>query len=151
MMSSMTTRTPYDAMRRLASAATVTTLAGIAALHALWGSGSTLPFAGREQFNDTVIGGRATPSPAACYGVAGLLAAASALVGGLPRPESRLRRAGVCTVAAVLGARAALGFSGRTELVSRGSSSEHFREIDRRIYSPLCLALAIGAASSLRG
>ena len=138
-------------MRRLVSAATATTLAGVAALHALWGTGSTFPFAGREQLNDTVIGGRATPSPAACYGVAGLLAAASALVGGLPRPESRLRRAGVCTVAAVLGARAALGFAGRTEMASPGSTSEHFQEMDRRIYSPLCLALAIGAAASLRG
>ena len=151
MMSSMTTRTPYDAMRRLASAATVTTLAGIAALHALWGTGSTFPFAGREQLNDTVIGRRATPSPAACYGVAGLLATASALVGGLPRRESRLRRAGVCLVTVTLGVRATLGFAGRTEVVSPGSTSEHFREMDRRLYAPLCLALAIGAASSLRG
>lgn len=138
-------------MRRLASAATVATLAGIGALHALWGTGSTFPFADREQLNDKVIGRPATPSPAACYGVAGLLAAAAALVAGVPRRDSPLRRAGVCTVAVVLGTRATLGFAGRTEVVSPGSTSEHFREVDRRIYSPLCLALAIGAAASLRG
>ena len=130
--------------------ATMIVLGGVAALHAVWATGSTFPFASRERLNDAVIGRQTTPSPTACLGVAGSLAAACALVGGLPRRDSRLRRAGVCTVAATLGARAALGFAGRTELVSPGSTSEHFRKNDRRIYSPLCLALALGAASSLR-
>ena len=131
-------------------AATVSTLAGIAALHVAWGRGSTFPFTGREQLNDTVIGRQATPSPAACYGVAGLLATASALVAGLPAPTSKVRRAGVCTVAATLGARAALGFSGKTDLVSPGSVSPRFRQMDTRLFSPLCAMLAIGAARSLR-
>lgn len=138
-------------MRRLARIATPTTLAGVAALHALWGRGSTFPFASRDRLNDTVIGRQATPSPAACYGVAGLLTAASALVAGLPSPRSRVRRAGVATVAVSLGARAMLGFTGTTDIVSPGSVSEQFQRMDRRVYSPLCLALAIGAASSLRG
>ena len=60
-----------------------------------------------------------------------------------------LRLAGVRTVAAVLGARAVLGFTGRTEVVSPGSVSARFRRMDRRFYSPLCAALAVGAASSL--
>jgi hypothetical protein len=55
----------------------------------------------------------------------------------------------VCTVTSALGARAALGFAGRTDLVSPGSVSDQFRRMDRRVLSPLCLALAIGAAKSL--
>ncbi|MDP9465311.1 MAG: DUF3995 domain-containing protein [Actinomycetota bacterium] len=136
-------------MRGFVRIATATTLAGIGVLHAAWGRGSTFPLTSREQLNNTVIGRDATPSPAACYGVAGLLAAASSLVAGLPTPDGRLRRAGVCTVAAALGARAALGFAGRTDLVSPGSVSARFRRMDSRVYSPLCLALAVGAARSL--
>jgi hypothetical protein len=137
-------------VRRLVRLATPATLAGIGALHVAWGRGSSFPFASRDRLNDTVIGRQATPSPAMCYGVAALLAAASALVAGLPTPRGRIRRAGVGTVAAVLGARAALGFSGRTEVVSPGSVSPHFRSMDRRVFAPLCLALAVGAVSSLR-
>ena len=136
-------------MRGLIRSLTVATLAGIAVVHAAWGRGSTFPFRSREQLNDTVIGRSATPSPAACYGVAGLLGAAGALVAGLPARDSVLRRLGVCTVTATLGARAALGFAGKTEVVSPGSVSPRFREMDGRFLSPLCLALAIGAASSL--
>jgi hypothetical protein len=130
---------------------TATTLLAIGGLHAAWGTGSTFPFRTRDELNDTVIGRRATPSPVACYGVAGLLTAASALVAGSPANDSRIRRAGVRTVAAVLGTRAALGFARKTDLVSPGSVSPRFRQMDKRVFSPLCLVLAIGAASSLRG
>jgi hypothetical protein len=125
-------------------------LVGIGVLHVMWGRGSTFPFADREQLNDTVVGREVTPSPAACYAVAGLLVSAGALVAGVPSKSSRLRRLGVGTVAAVLGTRAALGFAGRTDLVSPGSVSETFRETDKRYLAPLCLALALGAARSLR-
>ena len=126
------------------------TLAGIGGLHVAWGRGSVFPFTSREELNDKVIGRQATPSPAACYAVAGLLTAASGLVAGLPTRRSPIRRAGVVGVAMALGGRAALGFSGRTDVVSPGSVSPRFRRMDRRFFSPLCLALAAGAASSLR-
>jgi Protein of unknown function (DUF3995) len=138
-------------MRRLIHVTTASTLLGIGALHALWGRGSTFPFATRGELNDTVIGRDATPSAGACYAVAGLLTTASALVAGLPTPRSRLRRLGVGTVSVTLAARAALGFSGRTELVSPGSVSPRFLRMDKRYLSPLCAALAVGAAASLRG
>jgi hypothetical protein len=79
-----------------------------------------------------------------------LLVTAGALVAGLPSPNSTLRRVGVGAVAATLGARAALGFAGRTDLVSPGSVSEKFRETDKRYLAPLCLALSLGAIRSLR-
>jgi len=134
---------------RPARTATTATLLGIAGLHVSWGRGSTFPFADRRALNDRVIGRDATPSPTACYGVAGLLIAAGALVAGLPSQRSLLRRTGVGTVAAVLATRAALGFAGRTDLVSPGSVSPTFRRMDRTVLSPLCLALALGALGSL--
>jgi len=133
-----------------ARAATSLTLATIGGLHVAWGRGSTFPFPTREELNDKVVGRQATPSPAACYAVAGLLAAASGLVAGLPTRRSPVRRVGVVGVALTLGGRAALGFSGRTDVVSPGSVSPRFRRMDRRVLSPLCLALAAGAVSSLR-
>lgn len=136
-------------MRHLISSLTVVVLGGIAALHVAWGTGSTFPFTSRDDLNDTVVGRAATPSPGACYGVAGLLVAAASLVAGLPRRNSWVRRVGVRTVAVVLAGRGALGLAGRTDLVSPGSTSEHFRRVDRRWLSPLCLALAAGATASL--
>jgi hypothetical protein len=35
-----------------------------------------------------------------------------------------------------------LGLAGRTRLVSPSSASPRFIRLDRRVYSPLCLALA---------
>ena len=136
--------------RSLSRVATATTLLGFGGLHVVWGRGATFPFTSRDRLNDVVIGRNATPSPGACYGVAGLLTAAAGLVAGLPTRRSGLRRAGVCTVALALGTRAALGFAGKTELVSPGSVSPSFLRMDRRVLSPLCAALAVGAASSLR-
>jgi hypothetical protein len=137
-------------MPGIARLATATTLLGIAGLHIAWGRGSTFPFPDREQLNDTVIGKEQTPNAAACYGVAALLTVAGAVVAGLPRRRSRLRRAAVAGVSAVLAARAALGFAGRTDLVSPGSVSPKFRRVDRALLAPLCLGLALGAARSLK-
>ena len=55
-------------------------------------------------------------------------------------------RAGAATVATVLGVRAGFGFAGRTDLLVPGSDSRRFRHLDRMGFSPLCLALGIGAA-----
>jgi hypothetical protein len=133
-----------------ARVATATTLSVLAGLHVLWGRGSTFPFADRDRLDDSVVGRASTPSPSACFAVAGALSAAACLVADvapLPRPVQRL---GVTGVAVVFATRAALGFSGRTDAVSPGSSSARFRRLDRRVYSPLCLALAAGAFSSCR-
>lgn len=125
-------------------------LVGIGALHFAWGRGSTFPFSDRAQLNDTVVGHDATPSPTACYAIAGLLGAAGALVAGLPSRQSWVRRLGVSVVAMVLAIRSVLGFTGKTELVSPGSASDKFKQMDKRVYAPLCMTLALGAARSLR-
>jgi hypothetical protein len=117
-------------------------LGGLAGLHAAWGLGVSWPLADRDALADAVIGRAKVPPAAACWAVAGALGVAAALVGGRPRALPQLRRAGAAAVVVVLTGRGLLGLAGRTDVVSPGSSSVRFRELDRRRYSPLCLALA---------
>jgi Protein of unknown function (DUF3995) len=117
-------------------------LGALAGLHAAWGLGASWPLADREALADAVVGRADVPPAAACWAVAGALGAAAALVDGRPRALPRLRRAGAAGVVLVLTCRGLLGLAGRTDVVSPGSSSARFRELDRRYYSPLCLALA---------
>ena len=128
------------------------TLFGLAGLHVAWATGSSWPVADRAQLADLMAGRAAgsVPSAPACLIVATVLTSASALVAGRPRGLPRLRRLGAAGVAAALGIRGGCGVAGRTDLVSPGSTSSHFRRLDRRYYSPLSLALAAAALSSVR-
>ncbi len=120
-------------------------LGAIGALHVAWGRGSTWPYPDLDTLADEVVGRPVVPAPAACYAVAGLLGAATVLVVTPPAVAPRLQAVGQAGVAAVLGTRAALGFFGRSDLVSPGSTSATFRRNDRRRFSPLCAALALSA------
>jgi len=142
----MQRRTLPTATADIAVDLTVATLTALGVLHVLWGRGSTVPFRSRHELNDHVIGQQVTPSPAACYAVAGLLATAAVGVEGSARTGCGPARASAAGCSIVLATRAALGFSGRTDLAVPGSTSETFRRNDRRIFSPLCAALAVGAA-----
>jgi hypothetical protein len=130
--------------------ATATALLAVGALHVAWGRGSTFPLPDRDALNDSVIGRSTTPSPGACYAVAGALTVAAALVADVPRLPRHVQRVGVTGVGVVLASRAAIGFAGRTDVASPGSVSARFRRLDRRVYSPLCLALAAGAFRARR-
>lgn len=118
-------------------------------LHVLWATGSTFPFATRQELNDAVIGRQATPGPAECLAVAALLTTAAAAVTGAGRRHlpSRVVASGVATV---LGVRAAFGFAGKTASLVPGSDSPRFRRADRRVYAPICALLALGAATAAR-
>jgi hypothetical protein len=130
-------------IRRAGAATASTALLALSALHAAWGAGSAWPFGDRAALADAVIGASDVPGPAACFAVSGALATASALIAGLPAGKPRLRRIGAGGVVAVLAVRGGLGLTGRTRLVSPSSSqSGRFARLDRRVYSPLCLALA---------
>ena len=133
-----------------ARGATAATLLGLAGLHVAWGTGSSFPLPDRDALADAVVGRRSVPSPAACFAVAAALTVAAALVADVPGLPRGVQRLGVTGVAAVLTTRAALGFAGRTDAVSPGSASTRFRRLDRRVYSPLCAALAGGAIVSAR-
>ncbi|MGA2925061.1 MAG: DUF3995 domain-containing protein [Solirubrobacteraceae bacterium] len=125
-------------------------LAGLAGLHAVWAAGSSWPFRDKATLSDAVIGHDRFPSAAACLAVAGALAAGSAFVAGWPAGAPRLQRTGAAGVLAVLSVRSGLGLSGLTHLVSPGSCSERFRALDRRLYAPVCLALAVLAEPAAR-
>ena len=128
-------------------------LLAIAGLHVAWAAGSSWPMGDRRILTDSVVGGPSDepPSPAACLAVAGLLSTAAALVLGRPRGVPLVSRLGSSGVVAVLTTRGAVGLAGRTDLLSPGSVSERFRRMDRRAYSPLCLALAALAAPAVSG
>jgi hypothetical protein len=139
-----------NAMRNLPGRLTATALLGLGVLHAAWGAGSAVPFRDRNDLADAVVGTIEVPPPLACYTVTGALVAAAALVLGVPRGRPSLRRVGLFGVTAVLSGRGVLGLAGATRLVSPGSTSDRFRRLDRRLYSPLCLALAAGSWSASR-
>ena len=135
----MTTIDPYVG-------ATSGVLAAAAALHVAWGLRVSIPGVDGDRMSEAVVGTGEVPSPAACYGVAAALGTASALVAGFPSRTPRLRTLGQVGVAAVLGGRGAIGLLGRTDLVAPGPVSDRFLMWDRRLYTPLCLALCAGAA-----
>lgn len=138
---------PRSASTTIAS----TALVGIGGLHVLWATGSRWPLGDRERFADTVAGRPAAkaPGPGACLAVAGLLGTAAALVSGRPRGAPSISRVGSACVVGVLAVRGALGLAGRTDILAPGSSSERFRELDRRVYAPLCLSIAALAAPAV--
>jgi hypothetical protein len=126
-------------------------LGGLAGLHAVWATGTPWPLADRAALADAVAGRSRFPSTAACLGVAGLLAGAAGVVAGRPRRYPRMRRAAAAGVTAALAIRGALGLAGRTDLISPGATSDRFRTLDRRLYSPCCLALAALSAPAASG
>jgi hypothetical protein len=130
--------------------ATSAALAGAAALHVAWGARVSLPGVDGDRMAQAVVGSDDVPSPAACYAVAAALGTASALVAGVPGWLPRLRKLGQVGVAAVLGGRGLIGLAGRTDLVAPGPVSDRFLVWDRRLYTPLCLALCAGAVRAAR-
>ena len=124
---------------------TVATLLTLAALHCAWGMGRSFPFRDRKSLADAVIGTDEMPPPLACFVVAALLVIGAALVADVVPLPRRLRTTAVTAMTGILGARSALGFFGATSIVSPGSNSSTFRRLDRRIYSPLTFAVAVGA------
>ena len=140
-----------SSIRRSTSITTASVLAGIGALHVAWGLGSSFPFRDRAALADTVVGNDAVPGRGASLAVAGLLGVAAGLVADVLPVAPRFRRVGVLGVASVLATRAAFGFAGSTERLVAGSNSPRFVTADRRVFAPLCAALAAGAAVSASG
>ena len=141
--SSASPRAPRLAARCAAGAFTA-----LGALHVIWATGSSWPAADAGTISGR-SGAAASPGPVACLAVAGLLGTAAALVTGHPRARPGLARTGSAGVTATFALRGALGLAGRTDLLSPGSTSPRFRELDRRYYGPLCLGLAALSAPAI--
>ncbi len=77
------------------------------------------------------------PGALACGVVSAALAAAAALTAGVgaDHPVAVLSRA---AVAVALLARAGTGLAGRTGLLVPWTPSQHFVDLDRRLYGPVC-------------
>jgi hypothetical protein len=127
---------------------TVITLAALADVHAAWAFGSPFPAHDRRELADLVAGHDEMPGRAECLAVAGLLGVAAVLVADVLPVPRWVRRGGVWGVAAALGGRSALGFTGRTGSVVPWTPSDRFVALDRRWYAPLCAALAVGSIVS---
>ena len=131
----------------------------IAALHVYWGHGGNWPGTDRQDLLDKVVGrGEAFPPLLACYAVAGALLFAGATpllsvgllsVPGLP-PELYLSWLQYF-IAAVFLLRGAGGYLP----VFERKATPAFVRLNRRIYDPLCLFLALCfgslASCALRG
>lgn len=134
--------------RRASSIATASVLAGIGGLHVAWAFGSSFPFRDRAALADTVVGNDVVPGRRESLAVAALLGVAAGLVADVLPVPRQVRRTGAFGVAAVLATRAAFGFAGATGRLVPGSDSPKFVAMDRRVFAPMCTALAAGAALS---
>jgi hypothetical protein len=121
-------------------------LGALALLHALWATGSAWPAKDRAQLADAIGGFAEFPGAGACLVVATLLAIASASVAGLPRSMPHAARAASAMTALVLFARGSAGLSGK---MPQARHSRAFAELDRRVYSPICLILAALAVAGV--
>lgn len=74
-----------------------------------------------------------------CLAVAALLGTAAVCVVGIPGNMARIGRLGSAITSFVLFARGSMGLAGRMPQAKR---SRTFAELDRRVYSPVCLAIA---------
>lgn len=124
-------------------------LAGIAAMHAAWALGWRWPGHDDESLAERVVGAGAEfpPEPVVWF-LAGLLGAAAAVVAAVGSGQrERPLRAATWSVAGVLLVRGAASIP--IDLI--GTLETEYARLDLAVYSPLCLALGLGAAIVARG
>ncbi len=114
-------------------------LGSLSALHVLWSTGSSWPARDRETLADAIGGFSRVPSAGACLIVAALLGSAALCVVGIPGHLARITQLGSAITSFVLFARGSMGLTGRMPHAKR---SRTFAELDRRVYSPVCLVIA---------
>lgn len=136
-------------MFRPAVIAIPTALGAIAAIHAAWALGWRWPGGTDEALAERVVGaGAELPPEPVVWVVAAVLGAAATVVAavGAGRRE-RFLRAATWSVAGVLIARGALYIP--VDLI--GGLDSIYARLDLALYSPLCVALGLGAALVARG
>lgn len=135
--------TPNKALRRTVRSVGAGGLLVIAGVHAAWASGSSWPAPDERSLARAVIGRDEMPSSGACWSVAALLLAASALVAGYPKGSGRIEWFRDAGLTCVVGAFLVRGLAGAFGLLPPQRASEVFARWDRRLYSPLCFVLAL--------
>jgi hypothetical protein len=122
-----------------------------AAVHALWGLGSTWPEANEEALARGVVGdGRRRMPPAwQCFAVAAVLAVLALWpFFMLGRGEAAVVLAGSFAIGGLFIARGLAGYSPRWRGRFR---DEPFATRDRRYYSPFCLLMGVGYLALMAG
>lgn len=116
-------------------------------LHIAWGHGSSWPASSGQALLALVIpqreggnGPEHLPGRAACYGVAGALFAAAALVLAAERTLHPLATWGAWAVCAVFALRGSVGLFYGALFPARATTP--FARMNLRYYSPLCILLA---------
>lgn len=114
-------------------------------VHAAWAAGSTWPADSSDGLADLVVGKRPMPGAPECAAVAALLGATTvattlATVGGRG-PIVGVGRRGSKVAAGVLVVRGVGGLG--AEALAIGDLAPEFRRWNRRLYSPLCIALGV--------
>ena len=125
-------------------------LAAIAALHAAWGGGVVWPRQNEEDLVRLVVGYRREqmPPPGHCFAAAGAILAAALIVGLLagqsvsPLPPTMLTVLGIGVTAVFAGR----GVAGYLPVWRARFPREPFARLDRLVYSPLCLLIALTCA-----
>jgi hypothetical protein len=140
---------PGDRMVRPARIAVPPALGAVAAIHAAWALGWRWPGGTDAALAERVVGaGAELPQAPVIWAVAAALGASATVAAmvGAGRSEPLLR-AGTWGIAAVLIARGAVFIP--VDLL--GGLDSRFARLDLALYSPLCLALGLGAAIVARG
>jgi hypothetical protein len=119
------------------------TLSGAAAIHLMWARGSTWPAETSDDLANLVGGKTPMPSSAACAAVAVALTGAAGVTAlASSGHRSRLAKHSASLAAAASGALLLRGVGGLAiGAAGVGDVSPEFRRWDRRLYSPLCVAL----------
>lgn len=121
-------------------------LLAIAVVHTNWARGAAWPAPDRRQLAEAIIGWEEMPGAVPCLAVVALLGVGAGLVAGFPHHSPTLQRLGAAGVTATLATRGVLGF---TSVMDAGRISPTFARWNRRLYSPLCLALAALCAAGV--
>lgn len=139
----------------VAAIMTAGSLAVISGLHVYWALGGVFPAATREELGPTVVGtprGAAMPSVPLTFAVAGLFGVATLVplvASGLVAVAvpAALPKVATLGMAGVFLARGLYGYVDRR--VRPSTVGTPFEALNRRVYSPLCLALAALSVASL--
>ncbi|WP_164874143.1 DUF3995 domain-containing protein [Rhodococcus spongiicola] len=126
---------------RIAGLTGSSAFAAAALVHTAWGLGSAWPLRNRADLADAVVGSDTMPDARACFAVAGLAAAAAALVagaGGMGKAATVARFA----LATGVAARGVAGGRPATKVLGLEEPSPRFIQLDNTVYRPLCLGTA---------
>jgi hypothetical protein len=129
-------------------------LAAIAALHAAWGAGLRWPCRNEQTLVTLVVGyaRERMPTPVRCFAAAGAILAAAVVLAALAGFWRPSLPAGGLTLLGIgmTGVFAGRGVAGYLPAWRARFPRQPFARLDRLVYSPLCLCIALTCAGLLR-